>query len=201
VGERPPASCHGDDRGPNLLRPIPARAGILLDRDGTIIVDRGYVGSPDQVQLIDGATDAIRQFNREGIPVAVVTNQAGVAHGYYGIADVHRVHDHLAAELRRHGAHVDMFLFCPYHPDGVIDAYARHSEDRKPRPGMAIAAARALDLDLTACWVIGDRAEDIGLARTIGAEPIHIGAPLPTGVTSFATLADAAHFVLQRIAA
>lgn len=201
VVEEPLTALRTEDRCSNRARRALARAGILLDRDGTIIVDRGYVGSPDQVELIDGAAEAIRWFNREGIPVAVVTNQAGVARGYYGIADVHRVHAHLARELGRHGAHVDMFLFCPYHPAGSVEAYARHSEDRKPRPGMAIAAAAALDLDLTSSWVIGDRSEDVGLARAVGAEAIHIGPPLPTGVTSFPSLADAARFVLQRIAA
>ncbi|MGH9917444.1 MAG: D-glycero-alpha-D-manno-heptose-1,7-bisphosphate 7-phosphatase [Nitrososphaerales archaeon] len=190
----------------SLLRPSfqlqePARAGILLDRDGTIIVDYGYVGSPDQVELIDGAAEAIGRFNDEGLPVVVVTNQGGVAHGYYGIDDVRRVHDRLSIELGRQGAHIDMFVFCPYHPYGVVDPFARHSEDRKPRPGMAIAAARALHLDLTTSWVIGDRPEDVGLAQTIGAAAVHIGPSLPTGLPSFLTLAEAADFVLQRIAA
>lgn len=191
----------GDDRGSKRPRGSPARPGILLDRDGTIIVDRGYVGAPEEVELINGAAWAIRQFNREGIPVAVVTNQAGVARGYFGIADVHRVHQHLAQALRRHEAHVDLYLFCPYHPDGVVDSFARHSEDRKPRPGMAIAAARALSLDLASSWVIGDRPEDVELARAVGAGAIHVGPPLPTGVPSFPTLADATPFVLRRIAA
>jgi histidinol-phosphate phosphatase family protein len=194
-------ALQGDDWSSWRGRRHATRPGILLDRDGTIIVDRGYVGSPDQVELIEGAAGAIGHFNREGIPVAVVTNQAGVARGYYEMADVHRVHEHLAAVLRHQGAHVDLFLFCPYHPDGIVDSFARHSEDRKPRPGMAIAAARALGLDLEASWVIGDRPEDLGLARTIGAQAIHIGTPLPTGVPSFPSLAEAAPFVLQRIAA
>lgn len=194
-------ALQGEDRRPKRTQRCSARPGILLDRDGTIIVDHGYVGSPDQVQLIDGVAAAIGRFNRQGIPVAVVSNQAGVAHGYYGIADVERVHDHIASALRAEGAHVDLFIFCPYHPEGVIGPFARHSEDRKPRPGMAIAAAGALDLDLTASWVIGDRHEDIGLARAVGAEAIHIGLPLPTGVPSFPSLAEAAPFVLQRIAA
>lgn len=195
------AAFPSEDRGRRAARSGSARPGILLDRDGTIIVDHGYVGSPDQVELIDGAADAIARFNREGIPVAVVTNQAGVARGFYGLADVQRVHDHLAAALGRLGAYVDLFLFCPYHPDGVIGPFARHSEDRKPRPGMAIAAARALGLDLEASWVVGDRLEDVGLARAIGAGAIHIGRPLPTGVPSFPSLAAAAPFVLGRIAA
>ena len=118
------------------------RPGVFLDRDGTIIEDSGYVGSVDRVQFIDGAIDAIAALNRAGLPVVVVSNQAGVARGHYGIEDVQQVHKHMIAELARQGAHVDMWLFCPYHPDGTVEAFARASSDRKPGPGMALAAAR-----------------------------------------------------------
>lgn len=178
-----------------------ARAGILLDRDGTIIVDHGYVGSIDRVDFIDGAADAIAQFNRAGLPVAVVTNQAGVARGLYGIDDVLAVHHHITEYLAEHGAHIDLFLFCPYHPDGVVPAFARSSEDRKPNPGMAIAAEVALGLDLTASWVVGDRPEDVGLAARIGAGAIYLGPQNVTGprVWSFPTLAAATPFILERV--
>ena len=92
------------------------RPGILLDRDGTIILDHGYVGSVNRVEFINGAPDAIAGFNRAGIPVAVVTNQAGVARGLYGIDDVARVHEYIQAHLEGYGAHIDLFLYCPYHP-------------------------------------------------------------------------------------
>ena len=118
-----------------------SQAGVLLDRDGTIIADRGYVGSVDRVEFIDGAIEAIAALNRAGVPVAVVTNQAGVARGYYGIEDVHQVHKHMIEEMARQGAHVDLWLFCPYHPDGIVESFARASADRKPGPGMALAAA------------------------------------------------------------
>lgn len=153
-----------------------SRVGVLLDRDGTIIVDSGYVGSVDRVQFIDGSIEAIAELNAAGIPVAVVTNQAGIARGYYGIGDVHAVHGYIANELARKGAHVDMWLFCPYHPDGTVDEFARVSADRKPAPGMAFAAAEALGLDLTASWVVGDTSADIDLARAVGARPLFIGA-------------------------
>src|SRR5215475_7909418 len=119
------------------------RPGILLDRDGTIIVDHGYVGSVERVDFIDGAAEAIAAFNRADIPVAVVTNQAGVARGLYGIDDVASVHEYIAKHLAGYGARIDLFLYCPYHPDGVVEGFARTSEDRKPRPGMAKAAAAA----------------------------------------------------------
>ena len=178
------------------------RPGILLDRDGTIIVDHGYVGAVDRVEFIEGAPEAIAGFNRAGLPVAVVTNQAGVARGLYGVDDVARVHQHIAAHLARHGAHIDMFLYCPYHPAGIVEGFARTSEDRKPGPGMANAAASVLNLDLTASWVVGDRPEDIGLAEAVGASAIYLGPGdyQRPGVWSFPSLAAAAPFILERVA-
>jgi histidinol-phosphate phosphatase family protein len=171
--------------------------GVLLDRDGTIIVDSGYVGSVDRVDFIDGAIEAIAALNAAGIPVAVVTNQAGIARGYYGVDDVHAVHEHIAAELARRGAHVDLWLFCPYHPDGVVDGFARVSADRKPAPGMALAAAHALDLDLAASWVVGDRAADVSLARAIGARPLFIGENAEADVIAVPDLAAAVEIILR----
>ena len=178
------------------------RPGILLDRDGTIIVDHGYVGSIDRVDFIDGAAEAIASFNRAGIPVAVVTNQAGVARGFYGLNDVSEVHKHIAEHLARYNAHIDLFLYCPYHPDGVVEAFARASEDRKPRPGMARAAAIALGLDLTESWVVGDRPEDVGLAQQVGASAIYLGSDdlEQPQVWPFPSLAAAAPFILEHVA-
>lgn len=174
--------------------------GVLLDRDGTIIVDHGYVGSVERVEFLDGAPQAIASFNRAGLPVAVVSNQAGVARGMYGIEDVTEVHDYIAAKLRAYGAHIDLFLFCPYHPEGVVAAFARASDDRKPAPGMAKAAAAALNLDLSASWVVGDRLEDVGLARAVGASAIFLGpAGRAPGVRSMPNLAVAASFILRRV--
>jgi D-sedoheptulose 7-phosphate isomerase/D-glycero-D-manno-heptose 1,7-bisphosphate phosphatase len=111
------------------------------------------------------------------------------------------VHRYIADHLARHGAHIDLFLFSPYHPAGVVEAFARTSEDRKPRPGMAKAAAAALNLDLTASWVVGDRPEDVGLAEAIGASAVYLGPGdhLGRDVWSFPSLAAAAPFILERI--
>jgi histidinol-phosphate phosphatase family protein len=182
-------------------RPSRSRPGVLLDRDGTIIVDHGYVGSIDRVEFIEGSPEAIASFNRAGIPVAVVTNQAGVARGFYGLDDVARVHRYIAERLADDGAHIDLFLYCPYHPEGVVEAFARTSEDRKPGPGMARAAEAKLNLDLCASWVVGDRPEDIGLADAVGATGIYLGAGDcgRPDVWSFPSLAAAAPFILERI--
>jgi D,D-heptose 1,7-bisphosphate phosphatase len=179
------------------------RPGILLDRDGTIIVDHGHVGSIDRVDFITGAPEAIARFNQAGLPVAVLTNQAGVARGFYSIEDVALVHEYIAERLAEHGAHVDLFLFCPYHPEGVVEAFARTSEDRKPRPGMAKAAEAALNLDLSASWVVGDRQEDLGLAEAVGASAAYVGRDRcqRAGVWSFPSLVAAAPFIVERISA
>src|SRR5919205_1886920 len=138
-------------------------------------------------------------LNRAGLPVAVVTNQAGVARGYFGIEDVNQVHKHMIEEMARQGAHVDLWLFCPYHPDGTVESFARASADRKPGPGMALAAAEALGLDLTSSWVVGDDAVDVGLARAVGARPLHVG-PIAfpaADVLSFPDLAAAVRHILD----
>jgi phosphoheptose isomerase len=90
---------------------------------------------------------------------------------------VQQVHKHMIAELARGGAHVDAWLFCPYHPEGSVEAFARFSADRKPQPGMALAAAETLSLDLSVSWVVGDSDADIGLARAVGARPLQVGVP------------------------
>ena len=203
-GETQPGAVAGSER--QLIRRALtscSRPGVLLDRDGTIIVDRGYVGSVDRVEFIEGSPEAVATFNRANIPVAVVTNQAGVARGYYGLDDVGQVHRYIAGRLADYGAHVDLFLYCPYHPDGVVEAFARTSEDRKPGPGMARAAEAMLNLDLAASWVVGDSTEDIGLAEAVGASAIYLGSDdcKRPGVWSFPSLAAAAPFIVGRILA
>lgn len=194
-----------DRGGPDFSYPLKSlsvgRAGVILDRDGTIIVDHGYVGSVERVQFVDGSAEAIAAFNRAGIPVAVVTNQAGVARGFYGTDDVEEVHQYISDCLAEYGAHIDLFLYCPYHPDGTVKAFARRSSDRKPEPGMALAAAQTLDLDLASSWIVGDRAEDMGLAAAVGASAVFIGPDdgRHPGAWSFPDLASASALIIHHI--
>src|SRR6201988_301959 len=162
-----------------------SRAGVLLDRDGTLIVDSGYVGSVDDGEFLPGALEAVATLNSAGIPVAVVTNQAGVARGLYDLAAVEAVHARIAEALAEVGGHIDAWLFCPYPPDGVVPAFTRASRDRTPAPGMALAAAASLDLALQASWVVGDAESDVGLAHAVGARPILLGdhGPRPDAIT------------------
>ena len=117
VGTGSTASDRGDG---GLICQSGPRPGVLLDRDGTIIVDHDHVGSVDRVEFIDGAAEAIARLNRARVPVAVVTNQAGVARGLYDITDVEEVHRYIASRLAEHEAHVDRVLLLPVPPRGTV---------------------------------------------------------------------------------
>jgi len=176
------------------------RPGILLDRDGTIIVDYHYVGRVERVQLIPGAAEAIARFNAAGIPVAIVTNQGGVARGFYYESDVHIVHRYISKELALHDAHIDAFFYSPHHPDSFYPEFAKASHDHKPNPGMAYRAESALDLDLTRSIVVGDRPEDVELASRIGAHAVYLGAtPTTLDHVPFPSLAAAAGYIIRKV--
>lgn len=144
------------------------RAALFLDRDGVIIEDLGYVGSADRVRLIGGAGESIARVNRQGFPVVVVTNQSGIARGRYGwdgFEDVQRV---MLAALDDHGARVDMVLACGFHDSGQGLLGVADHPWRKPNPGMLLAAADALGLDLAASVVVGDRVADLVAGQRAG---------------------------------
>ena len=183
------------------------RPGILLDCDGTIIVDYHYVGHVERVQFIPGSIEAIRRFNQHGIPVAIITNKSGVARGFFTEGDVHIVHDYIRRELALHGAHVDLILYCAEHPDGNVKGYTDECYYHKPSPGMAIRAKVVLNLDLHKSYVVGDRWEDMTLAGRVGAHAVHVGStpirkplgPKPASYKSFTSLGVAAGYIIERI--
>jgi D-sedoheptulose 7-phosphate isomerase/D-glycero-D-manno-heptose 1,7-bisphosphate phosphatase len=180
-----------------------SKPGVLLDRDGTIVEDYHYVGRIERVQFIPGAIDAIRRFNQAGIPVAIVTNQGGVARGFYTLHEVYAVNRYINQELARHGAHVDAFYFSPHHPEGSDPEFARESYDHKPNPGMALAAIRDLHLEQHDSWVVGDRITDVEMARRCGMRCAYLGAEPPPAlhpvVPHFHSLAEAATHIIERI--
>jgi D-glycero-D-manno-heptose 1,7-bisphosphate phosphatase len=152
----------------NLLNPL-NRPAVFLDRDGTIIEDVGYLDSLDRIAWYPWSVDAIRALNQAGFPVVVVTNQAGVARGYFAEAFVRETHRALDAVLAAGGARVDAYYYCPHHADGSVAAYAQTCDCRKPGCGMITRAAVDLGLDPTRSVVVGDAWTDIGAARAAGA--------------------------------
>jgi D,D-heptose 1,7-bisphosphate phosphatase len=144
------------------------RPAAFLDRDGVINVDSGYVHRPDLVEWIPGAPEAIRRLNELGYRVVVVTNQAGVAHGYYREEDIHSLHAWMQDQLAAKGAFIDAFYYSPYHPEGRIEKYRQAHFDRKPEPGMILRAIADLHIDREGSFLIGDKETDIEAARRAG---------------------------------
>ena len=143
------------------------RPGLLLDRDGVLNLDAGYVGTIDRFVWAPGAIDLLVRARRLRVPVAVVTNQAGIARGHYSWADFAGLSRWMLAEVAAAGGAIAAIYGCPYHPDGA-PPWNRVSDLRKPAPGMLLAAARDLGLDLTRSTLIGDQATDIAAARSAG---------------------------------
>jgi D-glycero-D-manno-heptose 1,7-bisphosphate phosphatase len=143
-------------------------AALFLDRDGVIIADTGYLGRAEKVRLLDGAAAAIARCNGLGIPVVVVTNQSGIARDYYDWGGFRAVQAALVAALAGTGAHLDAVLACAYHADGKEPLRIAAHPWRKPKPGMIVAAAERMNLDLSRSWIVGDKAEDIATGAAAG---------------------------------
>jgi D-glycero-D-manno-heptose 1,7-bisphosphate phosphatase len=141
------------------------RPAAFLDRDGVLNVDHGYTHRPEQLEWIDGAPEAVRLLNEAGYFVFVVTNQSGVARGYYGEDAVKSLHAHMQRNLAPLGAHIDAFYYCPHHPEGTIKSLAVACRCRKPGPGMLEQAASEWPIDRDASFMIGDRDEDVAAAQ------------------------------------
>lgn len=147
-------------------------AAVFLDRDGTLIEEVGYLDRAERVLLYPYATDAIRALNRAGIRVVMVTNQSGVARGFFSEAVVADVHRHIAHLLAAGGAHIDAYYYCPHHPDGRVAEYAVHCACRKPGRALVDRAVEEFGIDPARSFAVGDRWLDIGLARAIGGKGV-----------------------------
>jgi D-glycero-D-manno-heptose 1,7-bisphosphate phosphatase len=147
-------------------------AAVFVDRDGTLIEEVGYLDRVDRLALYPWTTDAIRALNRAGLPIVLVSNQSGIARGFFTEAVVDEVHARLAALLQAGGAHIDAYYYCPHHPDGKVPGYRQECDCRKPKRGLVDRAAVALGVDPARSFVVGDRWLDVGLAKTIGGRGV-----------------------------
>ena len=143
----------------------PARRFVLLDRDGTINVERDYLSHPDQLALYPGVGAALRRLRDLGFGIAVVTNQSGVARGYFDLATLSRIHDRLAELLAAEGVGVDGVYLCPHGPHDDCGC-------RKPLPGMVEQAAAEHGFDPKQAFLVGDKAVDVDMAHAVGAKGI-----------------------------
>jgi D-glycero-D-manno-heptose 1,7-bisphosphate phosphatase len=150
----------------------PGSIAVFLDRDGTLIEEVDYLERVEQVALYSWSIDGVRLLNRAGIRVFVVTNQAGVARGYFTESVVADVHRHIDSLLASGGARIDAYYYCPHHPEGAVEAYRRRCECRKPGRGLVDRAAQEFGIDPSRSFVVGDRWLDIQLARAVGARAV-----------------------------
>ncbi|HYG85787.1 MAG TPA: HAD family hydrolase [Azospirillum sp.] len=145
-----------------------AMKALLLDRDGVVNVDHGYVGEVERFAFVDGIFDLTRRAVDRGYRVAVITNQAGIARGYYTEADFQVLTRWMVEAFERRGIPIAAVFYCPYHGIGSVAAYARESFWRKPNPGMILEAQRRFDLDLARSVFVGDQPTDMAAARAAG---------------------------------
>jgi len=137
------------------------RRAVFLDRDGTINEEVNHLSRAEQLRLLPNAAEGIKLLRQEGFLTIVVTNQSGVARGYFSEQRVLEIHQALQALLAEAEAAVDGFYYCPHHPEASCALYRRECECRKPKPGMLLRAAKDFQLDLAQCFVVGDKAIDI----------------------------------------
>ncbi|MCC6365178.1 MAG: HAD family hydrolase [Bryobacterales bacterium] len=190
-----------------------ATPAVFLDRDGVLVEETGYLHTIQDAILISDAPHAIRRLNQRHIPAVIITNQAGIARGYYTWEDFHLVQTHIERQFQNHGALFDGIWACAHHPQGA-GPLASHHPFRKPNPGMILDAASKLNLDLSRSWLIGDKTIDIKAALNAslaGAilvrtgygksmeDEVHALASSPTSIHVCDTLAAAVTVILHHL--
>ncbi len=143
---------------------------VFFDRDGTLNVDIAYLHRPEDFIWIEGAKEAIKYVNDQGYLAILVTNQSGVARGYYPEADIKAVYDWMNKELAKIGAHLDALFYCPHHPQGKIPAYTKKCNCRKPDTGMVDEACERFHIDRSKSYLVGDSERDMECARKAGVQ-------------------------------
>lgn len=141
---------------------------VFLDRDGVLNVDVAYLYKISDLRWIDGAKEALAYLNSLGYKLFVVTNQSGIARGYYTVENMNALHEHMQQELETCGAHIEKFYYCPHHPKGKLSEYTMECTCRKPAPGMILRAFEEYDLDKEHSFLIGDKDSDLEAAANAG---------------------------------
>lgn len=156
--------------------------GLILDRDGVVNEDSGYLHRIEDCRFVDGIFELTAAFVARGFAVVIASNQSGIGRGYYTEADFERLMDWMKAEFAGRGVVLAGVYHCPDHPTEGVGLYRRANPWRKPGPGMLLQAARDLDLDLARSWTVGDKMSDVEAGRTAGVGTLVRYDPLAPGV-------------------
>ena len=148
------------------------KSAVFMDRDGTISEEVGFICDLDRFYLMPKSVEAIKLINESGLMAIVITNQSGVARGYFSEGMVNRIHEKMERLLEVDGAHLDGIYYCPHYPEGTVASYRKKCHCRKPAPGLIEQASKKHDIDLTASYMVGDKMIDIELASNVGAKGI-----------------------------
>ena len=151
---------------------VGSRPAVFIDRDGTLTDEVGYVNHPKRLRLLPRSAEAICRLNDAGVAAVVVTNQAGIARGYFSEDVLHAVNAELVTQLGQAGATLDGIYVCPHHPTEGAPPYRRSCDCRKPAPGLLVRAAEDLDLDLGRSVMVGDKPSDLEVAPKVGARSV-----------------------------
>ena len=141
------------------------KKAVFLDKDGTLVENVPYNVDPEKIRLAEGAEEGLRSLKAAGYELIVVSNQSGVARGYFDEAALEPVERRLRKIFTDAGVSLDGFYYCPHHPDALVDRYRENCFCRKPRPGLIFKAAREHEIDLSRSWMIGDILDDIEAGR------------------------------------
>jgi D-glycero-D-manno-heptose 1,7-bisphosphate phosphatase len=150
------------------------RPAVFLDRDGTLIEERGYLDRLELLSIFPYTPDAVRLLNRAGFAVVVITNQAAIGRGMIDVPFLDRVHAEIDARLAAGNARIDRYYFCPHHPEATLAEYRQSCRCRKPGPGMIERACAEMDLDPSRSFMVGDRWLDVGCGHAAGTKGVLI---------------------------
>jgi len=140
---------------------------IFLDRDGTINEEMGYINHPDRFKIFPFVAESLKIFNQSGFLVIIITNQSGIARGYYSETLVQNLHKHLILEMQNRDARIDAIYYCPHHPADGQEEYRKNCDCRKPKPGMILQAVKEHHISLNDSYAIGDRYQDVLMAKQL----------------------------------
>ncbi len=176
----------------------PSRRAVFLDRDGTLIVDRPYCADPSTIELLPGVVEGLAILQKAGYLLVVVTNQSGIARGFFDETALHRMHERLDSMLAARGVRVAAYYYCPHHVDGTNPALAVPCSFRKPAPGMLMRAALDWSIDLGRSWLIGNTPGDYEAARAAGCRALLVGTcAVPSSYPRFDSFLDATRKIIE----